>query len=1153
MSTVAARVNPYPGLPPFEERNADVFFGRDREIEDLLERLTSRRLLAVIGVSGCGKSSLVRAGLTPILRLGAAPNLPAHWRIYTLTPGNAPLQSLRQELHQPGDWPSSSFDLVDYARAKLGPGECMLLIVDQFEELFSYRDATMDQDGGNAASLFANLLLRAVEQREVPIYVLLTMRTDFLGKCTQFRGLPEALNDCYYLVPRLTRLQQQEAIERPLQEQGQAIQPVLVQQLLNDSAEDPDHLPVLQHLLKRLWENWDGPPKPGDGPIDIDDYTQVGGWRDCLNNDADGVFRQFQANEQGIRQLFQWITDRGTGEKPVRRPRPLSECVGISGLPADRLREIIRAFQDRGLLRASDRSDKSLVDLPHESVMWQWTRLKGWIADEAEQATQLRFFLQAARQKNPLVGLSLETAVGWQLGESPSAERYLKPKEIEQAEGWVVQCVRKRQAKSRRRQWVFGAIALATLVLVAIGLWRHQAAQTTEEARRLADWTAASVNEDPERGLILGLLAWRKQSAMVPGLETSLHAAVMQSQSRLTRQENQNAVLGIAWSPDGRKLATASADQTAIWDASSGHDLLTLSGHGGLVLSIAWSPDGSKLATASNDGTATVWDASNGRELLILEGHKNKDAVWSIAWSPDGSKLATASLDKTAKIWDASSGRTLFTLRGHLDAVRSIAWSPDGKKLATASSDETTRIWDAGSGRMLSLQGHQGPLLSVAWSPDGRKLASAGIDKIAKIWDARNGRLLLSVRGHESAVVSIAWSPDGGELATASDDKTAKVWEASSGGELLTLRGHQDSIRSIAWSPDGARLATGSYDKTAKVWEAGGGRELLVLVGHQDVVRSITWSPDGSKLATASYDKTARVWDAASGRQLLTLAGHSERVGSLAWSPDGSKLATASSDMTAKVWDLGSASVLRILRGHKDRVVGLAWSPDGRKLATASLDKTAKVWDAATGRVLLTLIGHEDTVVSVAWSPDGSKLATTSSDKTAKVWDADGARVLYTLRGHADVVTGITWSPDGRNLATSSSDKTGKIWDANSGRDLFTLRGHTDKLTSIAWSPDGSKLATASFDKTAKVWEAASARELFTLRGHQDRVWGIAWSPDHGKRLASAGADGIAQVYAIDSAEFLHLVRSRITRNLTSAECDRYLNSTTCPALPDVP
>jgi WD40 repeat protein len=1151
---VLARVNPYPGLAPFQEQDASRFFGRDREIDEVLDRLASRRLLAVIGVSGCGKSSLVRAGVIPVLRMGVAENLPARWRIHTITPGNTPLKALRSL----GVEPVNSFDLVDHARNTLEAGESLLLIVDQFEELFAFRKESLDRDGGNEAALFVNLLLNAVDQRDVPVYILLTMRTDFLGHCAEFRGLPEALNDCYYLVPRMTRLQQQEAIERPLQELGIAMHPALLQRLLNDSAEDPDHLPVLQHLLKRLWENWT--EQGGDGPIGLDDYEAVGGWEKALENDAESVLKQFETYDQKIKDLFQWITDRGTGEKPVRRPRPYLECLEISLLDGRRLSEggntgrnmaragfgaIVSAFQERGLLRPSDRSDHSLVDLTHESVMWQWSRLKIWIEEEAASAARLRFLLQAAHREVPLTGLAL--VAPWP---QYFIQRYLKPEEWQETQAWLAHCKRVERARRRRRWWILSAAATLVLVLAVIWMWVTRQQRNSAQARELAAWAAVSLHEDPERSLILGLHAWARQRAMIGGLEQILHGAAFQSRVRLTLRGHKEWVESIAWSPDGSRLATGSSDRTAkVWEAGTGRELLTLTGHENAVMGIAWSPDRSKLATASYD-SAKVWEANTGRELLTLRGHQGW--VETVAWSPDGTRLATASEDKTARVWESGTGRELLTLYGHAARLKSIAWSPDGTMLATTSEDLTAKVWEAATGRELrTLRGHEGGVYRLAWSPDGKRLATASNDRTVKVWETSSGRELLTWRGHQAPVLDVAWSMKGNSLATASDDNTAKVWDAGTGRELYQLLGHQTPVHAITWSPDASRLATAGLDGTVKVWEAVAGREMLALNAHDTYVWSVTWSPDGSKLATASDDDTAKVWDGAGGHELVTLRGHRRDIRNIAWSPNGSRLATASLDNTANVWEAGSGRELLTL-SHQSPVWSVAWSPDGSKLATATSGKMAKVWEAASGRDLLTLGGHQDRVRSIAWSPDGSRLATASEDKTAKVWEAGTGRELATLRGHEGNLYSIAWSPDGTRLATASRDNTAKVWDAVAARELVTLRGHRSIVVTVAWSPDGTRLASASFDNTVKVWEARTGRELFTLRSHQVPALTVAWSPD-GKRLASAGGDGMAQVYAIDQTELLRLVRSRITRDLTSDECRRYLDTEMCPPLPDFP
>ncbi len=568
----------------------------------------------------------------------------------------------------------------------------------------------------------------------------------------------------------------------------------------------------------------------------------------------------------------------------------------------------------------------------------------------------------------------------------------------------------------------------------------------------------------------------------------------------------------VAFSPDGRRILTASWDKTArIWDAATGQEITQLIGHTDRVWFAAFSPDGRRVITASHDKTARIWDAATGRQILVLNGHQ--DRVTCAAFSPDGRRVVTSSYDKTARIWDAATGQQILVLSGHADLVMYAAFSPDGRRVVTASHDRTARIWDAATGRQIRLlSGHTDWLTTASFSPDGLQVVTASYDKTAGIWDAHTGRQIRLLSGHTDRLWFAAFSPDGRQIVTGSYDKTARIWNAATGRELKRLSGHTREVVGAAFSPDGRRLATASYDKTARIWDASIGGEIMVLNGHTEPVACASFSRDGLHIVTGSYDKTARIWDAATGRELMRLSGHTDQVVSAAFSPDGRRVVTASPDKTARIWDVATGRELKRLNGHTDSVVGAAFSPDGRHVVTASLDKTARVWDAATGSEIMRLSGHTDMVETAEFSRDGRRIVTASHDKTARVWDAATGAQLMRFSGHTERVESAAFSPDGRRIVTASADKTASIWDVASGRQLVVLSGHADLVEIAAFSPDGRRVVTASDDKTARIWDAATGLELRVLSGHTDRLWYAAFSPD-GRRVVTTSDDRTVRIW----------------------------------------
>jgi WD40 repeat protein/energy-coupling factor transporter ATP-binding protein EcfA2 len=1169
-------IRPYIDLRYFEERDAPLFYGRDEHAAELLTKVAANHFVAVMGSSGCGKSSLVRAGLLPELRSGMIPKAGPRWKIVEFKPGRAPLRELAdamrtqlgveraQELIEEG--PLGIPRAV--AQAKLSEKMNVLVIADQFEEIFRFQREERALGGWTQAAeqcyALVRRLLDAAAQSEVPIFVLLVMRSDYLGDCAQFPDLPERMSQSLYLVPRLRRDQLQEAITAPV---GNEIEPAVVQRLLAEVGTDPDQLPRLQHLLGRMWDRARG------GPLTMKEYNEVGAWENALEKHLEEVYTSLGNPGQVVcARVFQQLSDLDNG-RAVRRRALLGDLIDVCGPNAP---TVVEAFRAEGFLIVND----DLVDITHECILRAWTRMREWLELEDRNARRLNQLSEAAKDSNwqpglpveqknfvrELAGLTLQNLVTWRNDVHPTAawsRRYISDDDFEVASNYLAWSEAREKEQKQRARWrtrlvlaLVGTLVLgltvATLIFYRLKTEALRAA-VESKARELAALSTESLADDPEKSILLALEAVnttrRNHQPIVVDAESTLHQAILGSLLRMTLHGHTSDVYNAAYSPDGKLIASVSGDKTAkLWDAATGKELLTLQGHAGLVWGVAFSPDSSRVATSSFDRTIRVWDTTTGKELFVLRGHAGN--VYGLMFSPDGKHLTTASSDRTAKVWDAESGTELMTLRGHSNEVYGAIYSSDGTRIATASRDQTAKIWNAKNGKeLVTLRGHAGAIRAVAFSPDSTYLATASWDQTAKIWDAHSGRELRTLQGHSHYVRSVAFSPDGKRLATCSLDQMVKVWDSETGKELRNLSGHKGDVDSVGFSPDGKQIISTSQDHTVKVWDAEGGKELLALRGHTGKILSVAYSPDGKRLATSSDDKTARIWDAATGKEIFTLRGHSFYVRGAVFSPDGMRLATASLDGTAKIWDAETGVELLTIRGHASDVYSVAFSPDGRQLATSSKDQTARIWDTQTGKELQVLRGHSGIISCVIFSPSGKYVATASADRTARIWDVESGKTLLTFQGHLRDVATVTFSSDGKRLATTSLDGTAKIWDATNGKELLALKGHNGIVFSAAFSPDGEKLVTASRDQATNVWDTKNGDKLVTLRGHTGDVYGVVFSPD-GRRLADASQDGTVQVYAFDMNDLLNLARTRVTRSLTADECQHFLQEKSCPPGP---
>ncbi len=1126
---------PYPGLRPFQRSETDIFFGREEHTDQLLEKLGDTHFLAVVGPSGCGKSSLVRTGLLAGLESGFLATAGVHWRIADFRPGNRPFFHLAKALlsdkalgPEYTKFFTNATESLAFLQAQLRRGPLslheilaetplpkqtnLLLLVDQFEEIFRY----YQYESADEAVSFIALLLASSQHNA--IYIVITMRSDFIGDSSLFYDLPEKIGQGLFLTPRLTREQIHDAITEPAQVFGASVEPTLVNRLLNEIGNDPDQLPLLQHSLMRMW---DLASRHNNPTINLNHYEQIGGLSKALSKHADEAYAEI-TDKKIARILFCNLTERGEGHFDIRRPVKLQDVANQAQVSWQQVAEVVETFRKYSFLTpviGQELDPDSILDISHESIIRQWQRLTEWIQQEAESAEFYKRLEDSARrwdnkQADLLSGIELDIALAW-CNRTQANQAWAKRYGVEQGKyfdltiNFLKSSETKRQAQQHKKRLKAAATRWTIsgfIVAIALAVWgiseRHQTAQL-EQDRRLSlfnsqlthaallargeDYLTAKqilnktyqIDQDipPQYHHSRNLLAWFNQ--------------LMGTTPIQIYQGANTQLLTLAISPDGKTLATAGENGTIVlFDVQTGKLIKRLQKHTKNIQALVFHSN--FLISAGDDQQIIFWSLATAKPKMILKAPAEVNAL---AISPNGDILASGGEDNNITLWNINTGQILTSLKGHKQAISTngLAFASNGYILGSTSSDHTARLWNVTpdtqiTDQNVSLLGHTDILQGITFSPDGNKVATSSADGSVRLWDVKTGKALRVLIGHKNTVFGVRFLANGTDLITASQDRTLRLWDIESGITKRVLQGHTGGVTDVI--AKSGQIFSASHDGKIMRWNATVTDQYILNLPTEPASAAI--SPNGKYIAVGFANGALHLYSLAN----LTLlwqhnTAHSDDIQRIVFSSDTTMLATASFDKTAKLWLINKNRLYekQIFTGHKKPINSLALSPDNKNLATASYDGKIGLFRIGSQEKRFQQI-HTKRVYSVQFNNDGKQLLTSGRDANiqggyTRLWQINDNLSLRLVREFPKISDRILWSsfsPNNQLVASVGRDWIVNLFSNNNKQIHKRLIGHENSILRAIFSPDNKQIATVSGDATVRFWDLNNNEELFKLR-----------------------------------------------------------------------